>query len=446
MAFEPGCATAMMLPEEKHQAAAVEANAALAVGTIVSAEPVASGALVGSAETARDPYGSTAHLERLRRFSRSEPGPDLKPRRRGPAGQRFRRALEEEVRRQAVDFCQRTRTRGGTIAEAAQLLNLEPRTLRQWSYDCQADQLEIVPLGRPAKRSPCAQRSAVLGFLHREGPNVSLHTLQEYFPGMAGAELDNLRRRYRRVLHGRYHDTVHVLHWQTPGRVWALDFTEPSELGIVVTLPPVDGLFSYLLAVRDLASGYVLAWLPLPEMTAETLLPILRQLFARHGAPLVLKLDNGAAFRADQTLRFLEHTGVIPLYSPPHWPRYNGAIEAGIGSLKSRTDLHAARQGRSAFWTSDDLAGAVQEANTLARYRGRTPAQAWAARTAISPNERACFHLAVDRQRFAERVEQRIALDGPLDHWDHSALDRKAVPRALVERGYLLFRRRRIPL
>jgi transposase InsO family protein len=68
------------------------------------------------------------------------------------------------------------------------------------------------------------------------------------------------------------------------------------------------------------------------------------------------------------------------------------------------------------------------------------------ARRAISPSERARFHLAVDRERFTERVEQRIALDEPLDHWDHSAIDRQAIPRALVEHGYLLFRRRRIPL
>ena len=434
MTFELECDTEMLLLEE--------GPLAVAVG---EAHNPPSGPATANARKPCRRCGSIEHLERLRALFQSESCSDLKPRRRGPVGQRCRRELEEEVRYQAVDFCHWTQARGGTIAQAAELLNLEPRTLRQWSYDCQPDQIQVVPLGRPAARSDRHQRNAVLGFLNNQGPSVSLHTLQQYFPGMARAELDHLRRRYRRVLHDRYHDTLHVLHWQTPGRVWALDFAEPSELGSA-TLPPVDGLFSFLLAVRDLASGYVLAWLPLPDTTAEVLLPILRQLFDRHGAPLVLKSDNGSAFCADQTIRLLEEVNVFPLFSPPHWPRYNGAIEAGIGSLKIRTDQHAARQGRTAWWTSDDLAAAVHEANTLAHYHGRIPADIWAARRAISPSERARFHLAVDRERFTERVEQRIALDEPLDHWDHSAIDRQAIPRALVEHGYLLFRRGRIPL
>ena len=231
-----------------------------------------------------------------------------------------------------------------------------------------------------------------------------------------------------------------------PGRVWALDFAEPSQRGSLTTLPPVDGVFTYLLAVRDLASGYILAWLPLPEMTAELLLPILRQLFRRHGPPPVLKWDNGSAFRAEAIKHFLEETGVIPLYSPPQWPRYNGAIEAGIGSLKTRTDLRAARQGNLGGWTSDDLAAAVFEANTVVRYRANSPADAWTARTPIDSSERVSFQLSTERHRFIERREQKLDMQEHLDHWRYSALDRNAVRRALVEHGYLLFGRRRIPL
>jgi transposase InsO family protein len=374
----------------------------------------------------------------------SGPEPARHPRRRGPAAQRCRRLQEQQLRRRAVDVCLWLQERGGTVAQAADLLDMQPRTLRQWSQDCQADHIEVVPLGRPARRSGLEQRRAALDFLKHLGPNASLHTLQQHFPAMARAELDHLRQRYRRVLHDRYHDTVHVLHWQKPGRVWAVDFAEPSACS-ELALPPVDGLFSSLLAVRDLASGCTLAWLPLPGMTTDVLLPVLGQLFARHGAPLVLKSDNGSAFRAEQTIQFLEAAGVIPLFSPPHWPRYNGAIEAGICSLKMRTNLHAARQGRT-VWTFDDMSAASHEANVLARYHGRTPFEAWSSRAAISATERACFRLAVERQRFAERVEQNIAPDEPLDHWRNSAIDRQAVPRALVEHGNLLYRRRRIPL
>ena len=372
------------------------------------------------------------HLNRLRALSQSRACFDDKLRRRGVAKQRCRRELEEEVRLEAVGFSHWAQARGGTMVQAAKLLDLKPRTLRQWSADCQPGPLEVIPLGRPPARSDHHQRNAVIRFLDEHRPTVSVCTLQEHFPGMARAELDHLRHRYRRVLHDRYHNTVHVLQWQVPGRVWALDFAEPSEIGSVATLPPIDGLFSYLLAVRDLASGYILAWLPLPDMTATVLLPVLRQLFARYGPPLVLKSDNGPAFRAAQTKSFLDQAGVIPLYSPPQWPVYNGAIEAGIGSLKTRTDLHAAHHGHSATWTSDDLAVAVHEANTQARYHGRKPADAWNARTPIRASERAGFHLTVEGERFRERNDRRIDVLDSLNHWRQSAVDRDVVRRALV--------------
>ena len=331
------------------------------------------------------------------------------------------------------------------MARAADLLKVNSHTLRYWSSADKLHPWHVNCLGRPPRRAPREQRLAVLAGL-RERPWASLSNLQTRFPALTRAELDDLRRRYGRVLRRRYHETMAVLHWQTPGRVWAMDFAEPAELGGTECLPPVDGLYAYLLAVRDLASGYILAWLPVPDMTAATLLPVLEQLFARHGPPLVLKMDNGSAFRADATKAFLTHQGVIPLFSPPHWPRYNGAIEAGIGSLKMRTDRQAATRARLDAWTADDLAAAVLEANTLARYQGRTPTDAWRTRKPVTPAEREAVSLEVEQQRMLARPEKNVPMDAPPDHWRDSALDRLAIPRALVEHGHLVFRRRRIPL
>ena len=86
--------------------------------------------------------------------------------------------------------------------------------------------------------------------------------------------------------------------------------------------------------------------------------------------------------------------GVASLFSPPHWPRYNGAVEAGIGSLKGRTEAHAARHGHPGLWTWDDVAGAMLEANALARPRGEhgpSPEALWAARSVITATDRECF-------------------------------------------------------
>jgi hypothetical protein len=60
------------------------------------------------------------------------------------------------------------------------------------------------------------------------------------------------------------------------------------------------------------------------------------------------------------------------LFSPPHTPRYNGSIEAGIGSLKTRTERHATRASHPGYWTCDDVAAAESEANATARPQGET--------------------------------------------------------------------------
>jgi hypothetical protein len=54
-----------------------------------------------------------------------------------------------------------------------------------------------------------------------------------------------------------------------------------------------------------------------------------------------LKSDNGSAFGAQDVQELSAQFGVENLFSPPSMPRYNGSIEAGIGSLTSRTDKAA---------------------------------------------------------------------------------------------------------
>jgi transposase InsO family protein len=370
------------------------------------------------------------------------------PKRRGPAGQRRQRQLERNVRQEAADFCLWLKDLGGTNTEAADLLDIPARTLRHWEHENRCANLEVVPRGRPATRASVVERQAVLDFVHHANYRVGVPALHTAFPTLGRNELADLVARRRQAVRNRYHGTIHVLHWQQPGRVWALDFAEPSLLGASWSLPPVDGLCPYVLAVRDLASGYQLAWLPIKNPTEETTQAALAHLFAVYGAPLVLKMDNGSAFRADAFKDFLREKKVIELYSPPHRPSYNGSIEAAIGSLKTRTEQRAAEAGHPGRWQSADLAAALIQANQSQprRLHGGVPADVWDQRTSISGVERACFALAVERERMAARCELKLADTEELDHWLGAVVDRLAISRALVGRGYLLFRRRRIPL
>jgi transposase InsO family protein len=211
---------------------------------------------------------------------------------------------------------------------------------------------------------------------------------------MARAEVGDVLQRYRRIYRKLHRQALHVLHWQVPGSVWAMDYAEAPS--------PIDGLYPYFLAVRDLTSGQQLLAQPVAHATADEALLALRSLFTIHGAPLVLKTDNGSPFCAGDTLNLLHHARVIPLFSPPYTLRYNGAIEAGIGSLKTRTDQQAARQGHPGHWTWDNLQAALLQANATARPHGLygpTPDELWATRSLLSADGPARFHASLNRQR-----------------------------------------------
>jgi transposase InsO family protein len=279
--------------------------------------------------------------------------------------------------------------------------------------------------------------------LQELGPAIGVPTLQACFPAMARAELADLLRRYRRLWRRQHQQLRHALRWTTPATVWAMDFAEAPGSG------GIDGTHPYLVAVRDLASGQQLLWLPVPAPTAAIALQALRGLFACHGAPLVLKTDNGSPFCDGATLELLRENQALPLFSPPRTPRYNGAIEAGIGSLKTRTEIHATRRGHPGHWTWDDVARAQLEANATARPHGPagpTPEDAWLQRPAISVAQRQLFQAAVKRRRSEACAEEQLPTDGPLPTRIERLIDRRAIRRALVEHGYLLFRRRRLPL
>jgi hypothetical protein len=200
--------------------------------------------------------------------------------------------------------------------------------------------------------------------------------------------------------------------------------------------------------VRDLASGRQLLWLPVVAATAEGARDALAALFAEHGPPLVLKCDNGSPFTSTVMEELLMASGVIALYSPPYWPRYNGSVEAGIGSLKDRTDAWAARSGRAGEWTWDDAAGACSEANTLSRPRGASgpsPDELWATRQPIPPEERGAFGAAVAEARRTQTPASDTCAAGEAVVRSGRAMARDAIRLALERCGYLHYKRRTIP-
>ena len=288
--------------------------------------------------------------------------------------------------------------------------------------------------GRPPVVSQRAERNDVFRFLQQvTGPAVGLPALRWLFPALSRVVLACLLLRFRRVWRWRHIERGYRLTWHRPGAVWAIDHSEPRH--------PVDGLYPYLLAVRDLASGYQLAWTGVRTVGADETEAIVAQLMAEHGAPLTLKSDNGSAFASELFRRAMLRAEAVQLFSPPRRPAYNGALERSNGVNKIYTHQHAIHQGHPLRWTSADLEHARTLANTISRpwgMKGPTPAEAWHARQPITRQERDTFQAQLAQHRTEVAEEMGIDLAAlPLPHADQARLDRVALQRVLEGLGYL---------
>jgi hypothetical protein len=253
------------------------------------------------------------------------------------------------------------------------------------------------------------------------GPTASVTTIQAWCPTASRRAIAAWIRADRR----RRRAGLHVVEWQRPGRVWAMDFSEPPQ--------PIDGLYRYVLHVRDLASQYHLAALPVSDTTAATACGLLRALCVNRGAPIVLKVDNGSAFISAELRGWAQTTGTMLLHSPPRWPQYNGAIEASIAAITTRVHHAAAAAGHADWWTCEALEEARGLANAIVRRpSGRSSVASWIDAPPITPAERQRFrrtYTATRRRssdRLTPRVQQRLAIVDTLRRLKYVSITRRA--------------------
>jgi transposase InsO family protein len=320
-------------------------------------------------------------------------------------------------------------------------MGLSERTLRDWAEQEREGPRDASSRGRPARRSSREQRNLAIAVMHLFGPATGVPVVQGIFPKMPRREVEDIVRRYKRLHRRERILKLHILRWLRPGTLWAMDLAKPPF--------PVDSAYPWVLAVRDLASGEQLAWVAMPDKEAETIVAWLEALVREFGRPMVLKSDNEAVLRSKEIQKFLKQWGITPLLSPKGVPAYNGSCEAGIGSMKSRTHIEAARHGRAGLWSADDLEAARLQGNTTARPqgpKGPTPEAVWRTRTPIREETRAHFGRELERCRLEVRKEAGVDSEDELDDDTASRIERLAMARALVACGLLEIRRRRVSL
>jgi len=159
------------------------------------------------------------------------------------------------------------------------------------------------------------QRSRGVGELYRQ-----------YQSQISRRDLEVLTATVRRELLQQHQAELRHLTWHVPGSVWSLD---DAEFARSVDHP------LHLHQVQDLASRYKFTPLVGEQVLGETVALHLEQLFERHGAPLVLKRDNGSNLNHQAVDEVLRRYLVIPLNSPPQYPPYNGGMEHAMRELKT---------------------------------------------------------------------------------------------------------------
>jgi transposase InsO family protein len=298
----------------------------------------------------------------------------------------------------------------------AHALGLSARTIRHWA----SHRGRHTRPGRPAHPITRAEAVVMQTALIVEGSRTSVTALQRWCPTLSRRVIAAWLRADRR----RRRAAWHRVRWQRPGRVWALDFSQPPI--------PIDGRYRQLLHVRDLASQYHLAALPVMHADATTVCGLLRALCAQHAAPLVLKVDNGSPFISGDVRAWARANRVQLLHSPPRCPRYNGTIEASIASITTRTHHAAVAEDHPEMWTCRDLEQARASANSVVRQQpDHTAEDVWRTAPRITAHERHRFMrlCAASRRRRIDqpvRVQQRVAIVDTLRRLGYVSITRRA--------------------
>jgi len=337
----------------------------------------------------------------------------------------------------AVRLVRCARRLGISRVAVSAALWIEERTLRDWEERWHNDRLATKPLGRPARALTRAQREVALAYLHVTDGCVGVRSMMGVIEEpVSRAALLDIKRRFRYARSRRGGTLCAKLEWTRPGSVWALDWTDPESV--------IERLFTKILVVRDLASGQNLLTLPCVAESGEIAAREIEILIGRHGAPAVLKSDNGKSLRCGAVSLVLALHGILALPSPPRTPGYNGACEAGIGSFKVHVHHIAAASGRAAAWTCDDVLEAQRAVNTRVRENGLSAEDYWVTRRRFGAEERERLWALYRTHLRAERAARGLPDGVGIRAFEQDSLDRVALRRALEEVGLVRFRRRRI--
>jgi len=201
------------------------------------------------------------------------------------------------------------------------------------------------------------------------------------------------RRRFQELVAEERQDRLarmKRIDWLWPGSAWSLDTTEYGPGKIKIT------------PLRDLASRYQL---PVPLVAAREdgarIAVYLDRMFEQQGPPMFLKRDLGSPLNCQAVDEVLERHWVLPLNSPAHYPKYNGAIERNMRDLQEALDRLQLQALHVPLSVEVELATHQLNHRRLRSLQHRTPCQVY-----HDPARHIRLHGASRQRIFREVFEQ----------------------------------------
>lgn len=249
-------------------------------------------------------------------------------------------------------------------------LGMPVKRLQRWSARVSMSQPRLMRRG-PQKQGPPpptlaqeirdlrhgAKRSRGVGELQRRHETV-----------ISRRVLIALVRQARREHHQRRRESWRRVEWITSQVAWGFDGTDSARdhRGEKLVLHPMS----------DMASRHRFEPLVSFKANGHQIAKWVDQLSETHESPLFIKRDNGGPLNHHAVNEVLERRLIIPLNSPPHYPRYNGMVENSVRELKDQLGL---RQAPPEGW---EIAPCLQRARVAVQIRNHTPRRCLGNRTA----------------------------------------------------------------
>ncbi len=314
----------------------------------------------------------------------------------------------DELVRSATVLRQKHRLGWDPLSRA---IGMPLKRLRRWSLRVSQNQPRVMRPG-PLKESPAPPTLAqeVSNLRHGAKRSRGVCELQRRYERVVSRrDLQSMVTQARREHHRRRRESWRRVEWLTAQVAWAFDGTDSAKdhRGERLVLHPMS----------DLASRYRFEPLVGFEADGKEIARWVDRHCEQHGAPLFLKRDNGSPLNHRAVNEILERRGIIPLNSPPRYPRYNGCVENSVRELKDRAGLrHAPPEG----WRIEPC---LQRVRQVVQTSNHTPRRCLGRKTA---------HELYSSLRGSWTIEERKTILGWLDVRQREIIQsmRDAGPRA----------------